>query len=122
MPSVPFSRVASHSSRSAALSAKAMSGERSVRGGLHARVPGLEPRATCVPRQLAQVLALDQQGIVEAHMGRELLHLLPGDALAVEPLLQIVEGRNLAAAHDQQLAVEHSIEVEPADDVGKAVR
>ena len=45
-------------------------------------------------------------------MRRELLELLLGvTRLAVEPLLQVVEGRDLAVAHDQQLAVEHRVEV-----------
>ena len=73
-------------------------------------VPGLEP---CAPRkegQLAQVLAIDQQGIIEAHVGGKLLQLPLAHALAVEALLQVVEGGDLAVAHHQQLAVEHGIE------------
>ena len=94
--------------------ATAISGERSVRGGAHARVPGLQPRAALGEGQLAQVLAVDQERIVEAHVRGELLHLPLRHALAVEALLQVVEGGDLAVAQHQQLAVEHGIEVEAA--------
>ena len=54
--------------------------------------------------------SIDQR-IVEAHVGGKLLELLLGHALAVEALLQVVERRDLAVAHHQQLAVEHRIEI-----------
>ena len=88
---------------------------------VHLGEPGLEQRPPLHERQRAQVLALDDERVVQAHVGRELLELLPGHALAVEPLLQVVEGRDLAVAHHQQLAVEHRIEVQSADHVGKAL-
>ena len=43
-------------------------------------------------------------------------------ALAVEPLLEIVEGRNLALAHHQQLAVEHDALGQRLDHIGKGAR
>ena len=52
-------------------------------------------------------------------MGGMLLQHLGRHGLAVEPLLQVVERRHgLLAAH-QKLAVEHAVEVDGLDDVGK---
>ncbi len=42
-----------------------------------------------------------------------------GDGLAVEPLLQIVEGRDVALAHHQQFAVEHHALGDRLDHIGK---
>ena len=83
--------------------------------------PSLEARAPLHERQRAQILALDDERIVEPHVRRKLLELLLRHALAVEALLQVVERRHLAVAHHQQLAVEHRVEMHAAGDIGKAL-
>jgi hypothetical protein len=52
---------------------------------------------------------------------RKLLELLLRHAFAVQPLLQVVERRDLAVAHHQQFAVEHRIEVQSTHNIGKAL-
>ena len=89
-------------------------------------MPGFEAGAALDEGQRAQVLAGDGQRIVEADVSRELLELVLADCLAVEALLQVVErrdveGRRLAFAQHQQLAVEHGIEIEAGDDIGEGL-
>src|SRR5213080_4727019 len=80
----------------------------------------LQPLAPLCQRQGPQVLAIGQQDVVEANMGRKLLQLPLRDALAIEALLQIAERCDHAVAHNQELAVEHRIETRAADNIGKA--
>ena len=123
---MPVSRVAAHSFCSSSLSADLDQRRQVGARRAHLGVPGLEARTALHEGQRAQVLALDDQRIVEADMGRELLELLLAHGLAVEPLLQVVEGRDverrpLALAQHQQLAVEHRIEVEAGHHIGKGL-
>ena len=120
MPSMPVSRVAAHSFCSSSLDCDVNERRQVGARRMRARVPGLEPCAALHKGQLPQVLAFDQQRIVETDVGGELLELPLRHALAVEPLLQIVEGGDMPVAHDQQLAVEHGVEIEPARHVGEA--
>ena len=55
-------------------------------------------------------------------MGRMRLEQGSADGLAVEPLLQSVEGGDLAVPHDQQLAVEHHPFGKGLDHIGKGAR
>ena len=52
-------------------------------------------------------------------MGRMFRQHLGRHRLAVQPLLQVVERRHRLVAAHQQLAVEHTLEVDRLDDVGK---
>ncbi len=73
-------------------------------------MPGFEPRAPLGEGEGAHILVAVDQQIVEAHEGRIVAQHLPRDGLAVEALLQVVERRDDAVAHDKQLAVEHGVE------------
>ena len=72
---MPVSRVAAHSSLQLVLVGDLDQRREVGARRAHARVPGLEPRAALGEGQRAQVLAVDQQRIVEADVGRELLQL-----------------------------------------------
>ena len=81
-----------------------------MRGSSSARQQASEPRAPLGERTLAQILrAIDQQ-IVGAQMRGKFRQQLRRDGLAVEPLLQHVEGLHAALAHHQQLAVDRAVE------------
>ncbi len=86
------------------------------------RHPGLQPHASFVEGEGAQVLALQPQHVVKAHVRRMLLQHLGRHGLAVQPLLQIVERRHRLLAPHQQLAVEHAVEIDRLDDVGERTR
>ena len=58
-------------------------------------VPVFEPLTPGGEGKAAQILAADLQRIIEAHMNRIVLQHGAGDGLAVEPLLQVTEGRHL---------------------------
>src|SRR3569833_2015868 len=73
------------------------------------------------PRQRADVYAAVEQHIVDAHERREFFLQLRRRYLAVEPLLQVVEGGRIEAASDQQLPVEHRLAEDILDQVGKAL-
>ena len=83
-------------------------------------MPCLEPRAAVGEGELAQVLAVDQQRVVEANVRRELLKLTLGYTLAIEPLLQVIEGRDGSVADHEQFAIKHRIEAESLDNLRKA--
>ena len=60
------------------------------------------------------------QEVVGAQVRGIAAELGGGDGLAVQPLLQVGEGGDRAVvAADQQLAVEHGVEVERVDQVGE---
>ena len=88
----------------------------------------LEPCAPLAPRQRTQVLAFDQQAVVEPNEGGKLLEHLLADGFAPEPLLQCVEARRAALgaaldiAADQQFAVEHRGEGEHVEQFGEGRR
>ncbi len=73
-----------------------------------------------VERQRAQILGAVEQQVVEADVNGEVAQHLGADDLAVEALLQVGERRDDAVAHDQQLAVEHALELHRLDDLGEA--
>ncbi len=52
-------------------------------------------------RQGAQIFGAIEQQVIEAHVRRVVSEHAPRDGLAIEPLLQIVEGRHLAVAQHQ---------------------
>ncbi len=84
--------------------------------------PRLQPHASFVVGERAQILAFQPQHVVQAHVGGMLLQHLGRHGFAVQPLLQVVERRHgLLAAH-QQLAVEHAVEIDRLDDVGERAR
>ena len=70
-------------------------------------VPSFEPRAALGEGQGAEIVLALIEHVVEADMGRVGFQHGGRHALAVQPLLQIVERRHLPPAHHQQLAVEH---------------
>ena len=70
------------------------------------RVPRFEPAPAFGKGQAAQIFRPLAQHVVEPHCGRKIAQQFRGRGLAVEPLLQIVEGGDLAVADHQQLAVE----------------
>ena len=72
-------------------------------------VPRLEPGAALAEGKRAQVFVVVEKKIVEANMRRICRHHFRRHRLAVEALLQVVERRDLAIAHDQQLAVDNAI-------------
>ncbi len=76
-------------------------------GGAYAFVPGFEAGAAFGEGQLAQVVAFVDEQIIEAHVGRVVAHHARRDGLAVQALLQVVEGRDGAGAGHEQLAVDH---------------
>ena len=80
----------------------------------------LEPRAALRERQLAQVFVAVDQQIVGAQMRRKFHQQLRRDGLAVEPLLQHVEGLHAAVAQDQQFAVDRAGQMQRVDQIGKA--
>ena len=111
---MPVSRVAAHSSLQLVLVvATAMSGDRSVRGGLHARVPGLEPRAAL--RATAAGAGPRPRSAAHRRGARG-----PGTAPAAScdtPLrlrrcCRSLKGATSPPRTHQQLAVEHGVEVE----------
>ena len=69
-------------------------------------VPGFEPPPALGERQAAQILLALAQHVVEPHRRRVVAQHFRVRRLAVEPLLQIVERRDLAVADHQQLAVQ----------------
>ncbi len=79
----------------------------------------LQPSAALGKGQGAQVLLAVGQDVVGADGGGELRHQLAVHRLAVEPLLQLAEGRDLAAPDHQQLAVDDALEVQRAHQVGE---
>ena len=85
------------------------------------RVPGFQPRAPLREGEGAHVLVAVDEDVVETHEGGIVAQHLPRDGLAVEALLQVVERRHDAVAHDEQLAVEHRVErLEGGDDLREA--
>ena len=88
---MPAARALAHKRSSSSKLANGTSGLTSVRRGLH-RVPSLEPLAARFEQQRPQILAVRQEEVVEAHVGRIGAHHRRRHALAVEPLLQVVEG------------------------------
>ena len=104
---MPASRVPAQIPRS---SSKSVNGDERAEVGQRrgdALVPGFEAGAALGEGQLAQVVALVDEEIVKAHVGRVVAHHARRDDLAVEALLQVVEGRDGAGASDEQLAVDH---------------
>ena len=69
---------------------------------------------------LPQVTTVDFQCIVQPDMGRIGLEHLGRYALSVEPLLQILERRDLAVTQHQKLAIEHGIEAKRRDQFGES--
>ena len=98
-----------------------MRGDRSARGKCELREELLEPRPARAQGQLAQILGLREEEVIEADVGRVLVDELARDGLAVEALLQVVEGLNGAVPDDQKLAIGDAAKGgEGLDDVGEA--
>jgi hypothetical protein len=66
--------------------------------------------------KLANVFGAVEQQVVKADVGRVLLQHGSRHGLAIEPLLQIIEGRDHTIAHHQKLAVGHT--VKPHEAIG----
>src|SRR5262245_24083312 len=64
-----------------------------------ARMPGFEPRASLHEGQGTQVLLALEQHVVQTDLGGMRFQHRRRDGLPVEPLLQIVEGRDLALSY-----------------------
>jgi hypothetical protein len=92
---------------------------RHIEGGTRRAVPGFEAATALGKGQGAQIVATLAQHVVKPHRRRMIAQHLRIRRFAVEALLQIVERRNLARAHDQQLAVERHPVGDRRDDVGK---
>ena len=73
------------------------------------RMPSFETAPALGEGEAAQILRPLAQYVVEPHRRRIIAQHLRGRRLAVESLLQIVERRHLAVAHDQELAVERHL-------------
>ncbi len=84
-----------------------------------ARVPDLQPPPSLVKRQRPQIVAAVLEQVIEPHPGGKIAELARCRDLAVQALLQIVEGRHRTIAHDQQLAVEHDAVGQYRQDFGK---
>ena len=93
-----------------------------VRQARHQR---FELRATLRPCAFSQILAFDDQDVIEAHEGRVFGEHLLRHGLAPEPLLQRIEaGRPafltaLNAAAHEQFAVEHRVERQHVEQFGE---
>ena len=72
-------------------------------------MPGFEACASLDERKRAQVFAVLEQKIVDADVRRKVAQHLRGDGFAVEALLQIVERRDGAVSHHEQLAVDDAV-------------
>ena len=80
-----------------------------------------KPLAPPGERQLAQILRAVGQQIVSAQMRGKFGHQLCRDGLAVEPLLQHVEGLHALLAHDQKLAINRARKPQRVDEIGKTL-
>ena len=70
-------------------------------------------------RERAQVAAFHRKHIVKDDMARIIRHELRVGRFAIEPLLQMVEAGDLITGFDDQLTVEHRMEIHPRQHIGE---
>ena len=70
-------------------------------------------------RQRTQVAPFDGEHIVKNDMARIFRHQLRIGRFAIEPLLQMVEAGDLITGFDDQLAIEHGMEIHPRQHIGE---
>src|SRR5260221_13306280 len=104
---MPWARAPSRRASSSFQVANEIIGERSKRG--RGAIPTLETAPPFEKGERAQILAGEREDIVKTNPGGIVAQHRGRHQLAVEPLLQIVERRDLAVAQHKQLAVEHNI-------------
>ena len=78
-----------------------------------------EPAAPFAKGQRAEILGAFAQDVVEPHTGGIVAQHLLVRRFAIEALLELIERRDLAATHDQELAVERHIIGHRREDIGK---
>jgi hypothetical protein len=83
------------------------------------RVPRFEPPAALGKSAATQVFRTLAENVVETYCRRKIALQFRGRGLAVQPLLQIVERRDLAVADHQELAVQCQISGHCRDNVRK---
>ena len=83
------------------------------------RIPGLQPLPPRIERQRTHILGRLEQHVVEPDADRVIRHHARADHLAVQPLLQIGERRDLTIAHHQQFAIEHRMKIHRLEDFRK---
>ena len=79
----------------------------------------LQPPSPPGQRQRPQILAIRRQQIIGHDRRREGRHQLRVDRLAVQPLLQVAEGRHGAVAPDDQFAIHRPLERQPGHHIGE---
>jgi len=84
--------------------------------------PVLKPLAAGRQRQVTEVLIPVEQHVIDPHKGWQIAKMRLCRCLAIEPLLQAVEGERLEIMADQQFTVENGMPVQRRREIGKGDR
>ena len=84
--------------------------------------PCLEPAAPIDKRHVANIFLAIEQHVIDPHKGWQIAKMRLCRCLAIEPLLQAVEGERLETMADQQFTVENGMPVQRRREIGKGDR